>query len=128
MFLQHFPEKEMIWGTLFTLTFLSFVEQSQGLQKTQSVFLLDDNLKQAAMDARRSQEITKRCYKKDSKATSKWQSQKYHNKSFLDNGKKGGQRYKRTSMQWRPPFNNSSNNNNIPSSNKQYHPGKKYHS
>ena len=50
-------------------------------------------------DARRSQEITKIDYKKDFKSTSTRQCQKDHKKSFLDCGKKSGQRYNRGSMQ-----------------------------
>lgn len=96
-------------------------------RKTKSVLLLGDYLKQAAKNARRSQEITRRDYKKYFKATSTRQSQKDHKTSFLDYGKKGDRGQMRTLMQQRPPFRHHSNTNSFHSSSKQYYPGWKYH-
>ena len=95
-------------------------------KKPKSVLHLGDNLKQAAKDARRSQEITRRDYKKYFKAISTRQSQKDHKTSFLDYGKKGDRSYMRTWMQQRPPFRHHSNINSFHSSSKQYYPGRKY--
>ena len=64
--------------------------------------LLGDNLKQAAKDARRSQELTKKDYKKDFKGNRQTQTRD-QTKSFLDYGKKGGQNYDRPSQQQRAP-------------------------
>ena len=89
-----------------------------------STFLLGDNLKQAAKDARRSQELTKKNYKKDFKGNRQTQARDQR-KSFLDYGKKGGQNYNQPSLQRRPPFNNNNRNN---TTQKPYHStGKKYH-
>ena len=68
-----------------------------------STFLLGDNLKQAAKDARRSQELTKKNYKEDFKGNRQTQARE-QTKSILDYGKKGGQNYNQPSEQRRPPF------------------------
>ena len=57
-----------------------------------STFLLGDNLKQAAKDARRLQELTKKDYKKNFKGNRETQARDQA-KSFLGYGKKGGQNY-----------------------------------
>ena len=94
-----------------------------------STFLLEDNLKQAAKDVRRSQELAKKDYKKDFKGNRQTQARD-QTKSFLDYGKKGGQSYNQPSQQWRPPFynnNNNSSNRNDTNQKAYYSTGKKYH-
>ena len=91
-----------------------------------STFLLGDNRKQAAKDARRLQELTKKDYKKDFKGNRQTQTRD-QTKSFLDYGKKGGQNYNQPSQQRIPPFYNNSNNNRNNTNRKPYHStGKKY--
>ena len=76
-----------------------------------STLLLGDNLKQAARDARRSQELTRKDYRKDFKGNRKTQARD-QTKSFLDCGKRGGQNYNLPSQQWKAPFCKNNNNNN----------------
>lgn len=84
--------------TLSILIFLLFVDKSQEhvtknkIKKPKSVFFLSENFRQTAKGAKKYQEITKRDYKKDFKATFTGQSQKDHQKSFLGYGKKSFQR------------------------------------
>ena len=57
-------------------------------KKPKSVFLLSEDLRQTAKDAKKYQEITKKDYKKDFKATFTGQSQEDHKKSFLGYARK----------------------------------------
>ena len=94
--------------------------------KKSTVYLpLRVNLNQAARDVWRSQELTKKEYKKDFKGNRKTQARDQM-KSFLDYGKKGGQNYNQPSKQQRPLFYSNSSRNNA-----NWKPylstGKKYH-
>lgn len=95
-------------------------------KKPKSVFLLSEDLRQTAKDAKKYQEITKKDYKKDFKATFTGQSQEDHKKSFLGYGKKSFQRYNGASKKKRPLVSNSSNSNNFFSSSEKYQTGRKY--
>ena len=89
--------------------------------KKPTVYLLGDNLKQAAKDACRSQKLSKKDYKKDFKGNRQTQARD-QTKFFLDYGKNGGQNYNQPSQQRRPPFYNNNNNNNKNNTNwKPYH-------
>ena len=79
--------------------------------KKPTVYLLGDNLKQAAKDACRSQKLSKKDYKKDFKGNRQTQARD-QTKFFLDYGKKGGQNYNQPSQQRRPRFYNNNNKNN----------------
>ena len=96
------------------------------LKKPKSVFLLSEDLRQTAKDAKKYQEITKKDYKKDFKATFTGQSQEDRKKSFLGYGKKSFQRYDGASMKKRPLVSNSSNSNNFFSSSEKCQTGRKY--
>ena len=61
-------------------------------QNQRSTFLLGDNLKQAAKDAHRLRELTKRDYKKNFKGNRQSQARD-QTKSFLDYSKNGSQNY-----------------------------------
>ena len=75
---------------------------------TQSKYLLGDNLKQAAKDAKRSEEITKKdSYKKYFKVQSKRYTSTDQKKTFLDHGTKTGQNFNRPSTKQGQYYNNS---------------------
>ena len=68
------------------------------LKNTRSKNLLGGNLKQAAKDAKRSEEITKKdSYRKDFKVQSKHYTSTDQKKPFLDHGRKTGQNFNRQS-------------------------------
>ena len=60
-------------------------------RNTRSKYLLGDNLKQAAKDARRSEITKKDSYRKDFKVQSKHHTSTDQKKPFLDHGRKTGQ-------------------------------------
>ena len=65
-------------------------------RNTQSKYLLGDNLKQAAKDAKRSEEITKKdSYRKHFKVQNKHYTSTDQKKPFLDHGRKTGQNFNR---------------------------------
>ena len=62
-------------------------------RNTRSKFLLGDNLKQAAKDTKRSEEITKKdSYRINFKVKSKYYTSTDQKKSFLNHGRKAGQK------------------------------------
>ena len=65
-------------------------------RNTQSKYLLGDNLKQSAKDAKRSEEITKKdSYRKHFKVQNKHYTSTDQKKPFLDHGRKTGQSFNR---------------------------------
>ena len=67
-------------------------------RNTQSKYLLGDNLKESAKDAKRSEEITKKdSYRKHFKVQSKHYTSTDQKKTFLDHGRKTGQNFNRPS-------------------------------
>ena len=65
-------------------------------RNTQSKYLLGDNLKESAKDAKRSEEITKKdSYRKHFKVQSKHYTSTDQKKPFLDHGRKTGQNFNR---------------------------------
>ena len=67
-------------------------------RNTQSKYCLGGNLKQAAKDAKRSEEITmKDSYRKDFKVQNKHYTSTDQKKPFLDQGRKTGQNFNRHS-------------------------------
>ena len=79
-------------------------------RNTRSKCLLGDNFKQAAKDAKRSEEITKKdSYRKDFKVQSKHYTSTDQKKPFLDHGRKTGQNFNRHSTKQGRHYNNSHN-------------------
>ena len=80
-------------------------------RNTRSKYLLGDNLKQAAKDAKRSEEITKKdSYTKDFKVQSKHYTSTDQKNSFLDHGRKTGRNFNRQSTKQGQHYSNNRHN------------------
>ena len=77
-------------------------------RNTQSKYLLGDNVKQAAKDAKRSEEITEKdSYRKHFKVQGKHYASTDQKKPFLDHGRKSGQNFNRPSTKQEQHYNNN---------------------
>ena len=77
-------------------------------RNTQSKYLFSDNLKEAAKDAKRSEEITKKdFYRKHFKVQSKHYTLTDQKKTFLDHGRKTGQNFNRPSTKQGKHYSNN---------------------
>ena len=77
-------------------------------RNTRAKYLLGDNLKQAAKDAKRSEEITKKdSYRKNFKVKSKHYTSTDQKKPFLDHDRKTGQNFNWQSTKQEQHYNNN---------------------